>query len=33
MYKTVSFMTIGKLEAATAVDKLLMMGVRVPETC
>jgi hypothetical protein len=23
----------GKPEAATAVDKLLMMGVRMPETC
>jgi hypothetical protein len=23
----------GKLEAATAVDKLLMMGMRMPETC
>ena len=23
----------GKTEAATAVDKLLMMGMRVPETC
>ena len=23
----------GKLEAATVVDRLLMMGVRIPETC
>jgi len=23
----------GKPEAATAVDRLLMMGVRIPETC
>ena len=23
----------GKAEAATAVDKLLMMGMRMPETC
>jgi hypothetical protein len=23
----------GKPEAATAVDKLLMMGIRMPETC
>ena len=26
-------MTIGKPEAATTVDKLLMMGKRMPETC
>jgi len=26
-------MTIGKPEAAAAVDRLLMMGVRMPETC
>jgi len=26
-------MTIGKPEAATAVDKLLMMGMRMPEAC
>jgi len=26
-------MTIGKPEAATAVDKLLMMGMWMPETC
>jgi len=26
-------MTIGKPEAATAVYKLLMMGMRMPETC
>ena len=24
---------VGKPEAATAVDKLLMMGMRMPETC
>jgi hypothetical protein len=28
-----SLITIGKPEAATAVDKLLMMGKRMPETC
>jgi hypothetical protein len=33
VYKTVSLMTIGKPEAATAVYKLLMMGMRMPETC
>jgi hypothetical protein len=33
MYKTVSLMTTGKLEAASAVDKLLMMIARMPETC
>jgi hypothetical protein len=33
VYKTVSLMTIGKPEAATAVYKLLMMGKRMPETC
>jgi len=26
-------MTIGKAEAAAAVDRLLMMGIRMPETC
>jgi len=26
-------MTIGKQEAASAVDKLPMMGMRMPETC
>jgi len=26
-------MTIGKPEAAAAVDRLLMMGIRMPETC
>jgi hypothetical protein len=26
-------MTIGKPEAAAAVDRLLMMGMRMPETC
>jgi len=26
-------MTIGKPEASTAVYKLLMMGMRMPETC
>jgi len=26
-------MTIGKPEAAAAVDRLLMMGKRMPETC
>jgi len=26
-------MTIGKPEAAVAVDRLLMMGIRMPETC
>jgi len=26
-------MTIGKPEAAAAVDRLLMMGIRIPETC
>jgi len=26
-------MTIGKSEAAAAVDRLLMMGIRMPETC
>jgi len=26
-------MTIGKPEAAAAVDRLLMMGVRMPKTC
>jgi len=26
-------MTIGKPEAAAAVDRLLMMGTRMPETC
>jgi hypothetical protein len=26
-------MTIGKPEAATAVYKLLMMGMRMPQTC
>jgi len=25
--------TIGKPEAAAAVDRLLMMGIRMPETC
>jgi len=26
-------MTISKPEAAAAVDRLLMMGIRMPETC
>jgi hypothetical protein len=26
-------MTIGKAETATAVDRLLIMGMRMPETC
>jgi len=26
-------MTIGKPEAVAAVDRLLMMGIRMPETC
>jgi len=26
-------MTIGKPEAAATVDRLLMMGIRMPETC
>jgi len=26
-------MTIGKPEATAAVDRLLMMGIRMPETC
>jgi len=26
-------MTIGKPEAAAAVDRLLMIGIRMPETC
>jgi len=26
-------MTIGKPEAAAAVDRLLMMGIRMPKTC
>jgi len=26
-------MAIGKPEAAAAVDRLLMMGIRMPETC
>jgi len=26
-------MTIGKPEAAAAVNRLLMMGIRMPETC
>jgi len=26
-------MTTGKPEAAAAVDRLLMMGIRMPETC
>jgi hypothetical protein len=26
-------MTIGKPEAAAAFDRLLMMGIRMPETC
>jgi len=26
-------MTIGKPEAAAAVDRLLLMGIRMPETC
>jgi len=26
-------MTIGKPEVAAAVDRLLMMGIRMPETC
>jgi len=26
-------MTIGKPEGAAAVDRLLMMGIRMPETC
>jgi hypothetical protein len=25
--------TVGKPEAAVAVDRLLMMGIRMPETC
>jgi hypothetical protein len=33
VYKTVPLMTKGKLEAATAVYKVLMMGNRMPETC
>jgi hypothetical protein len=28
-----SLMTIGKPEAAAAVHRLLMMGIRMPETC
>jgi len=31
--KTLSLMTIGKPVAAAAVDRLLMMGIRMPETC
>jgi len=33
IYTTVSLMTIGKPVAATAVYKLLMMGMRMHETC
>jgi hypothetical protein len=34
VYKTLSLMTINKPEAAAAaVDGLLMMGKRMPETC
>jgi hypothetical protein len=31
--KTLSLMTIGKPVAAAAVDRLLMMDKRMPETC
>jgi hypothetical protein len=31
--KTLSLMTIGKPVAADAVDRLLIMGIRMPETC
>jgi hypothetical protein len=31
VYKTLSLKTIGKPEAAAAVDRLLMMGIRMPE--
>jgi hypothetical protein len=33
VYKTLSLMTIGKPEAAVAVDRLLMMDKRMPEPC
>jgi len=33
VYKTLSLMTIGIPEAAAAVGRLLMMGIRMPETC
>jgi hypothetical protein len=33
VYKTISLMTTDKPEAATAVDKLLIMGMRMPKTC
>jgi len=33
VYKTLSLMAIGKPEAAVAVDRLQMMGKRMPETC
>jgi hypothetical protein len=33
VYKTLSIITIGKPDAAAAVDRFLMMDIRILETC